>query len=159
MALRTAFDSLDVTQRIVEFLPFDEVCGQQALYVGRFAGRRYFGRRCQRPRVERSRVVSGARSASWSIKALLSCDSPEECFRRDSHVRHFCKKRGTPTVEPPCSCSCLTGHTITTVGVATAWAADFSSSSNKLYHATRSSLKTRMLFVESCRGLNMHLEL
>jgi len=46
MALRTAFDSLDVTQRIVEFLPFDEVCGQQALYVGRFAGRRYFGRRC-----------------------------------------------------------------------------------------------------------------
>ena len=46
MAMRTAFDSLDITQRIVEFLPFDEVCGQQALYVGRFAGRRYFGRRC-----------------------------------------------------------------------------------------------------------------
>ena len=35
--------SADVLQRILEYLPFDEVCGPQALNVGRFAPRRYFG--------------------------------------------------------------------------------------------------------------------
>jgi hypothetical protein len=48
VAVRTAFDTRDVVQRIVEFLPFDEVCGTRSLHVGRarFESRigRYFGR-------------------------------------------------------------------------------------------------------------------
>ena len=47
-ATRITFDSPDLTQRIVEFLPFDEVCGTRSLHVGRgrFESRvgRYFGR-------------------------------------------------------------------------------------------------------------------
>ena len=45
-ATRITFDSPDLTQRIVEFLPFDEVCGPSALLVRRYASRRYYGKRC-----------------------------------------------------------------------------------------------------------------
>ena len=48
VAVRTAFGTRDIAQRIVEFLPFDEVCGTRSLHVGRgrFESRvgRYFGR-------------------------------------------------------------------------------------------------------------------
>jgi hypothetical protein len=48
VAVRTAFGTRDIAQRVVEFLPFDEVCGTRSLHVGRgrFESRvgRYFGR-------------------------------------------------------------------------------------------------------------------
>ena len=45
VAIRTAFGTRDIAQRIVEFLPFDEVAGERSLHVGRFASRiaRYYG--------------------------------------------------------------------------------------------------------------------
>ena len=47
-AVRTAIGVRDIAQRIVEFLPFEEVCGTRSLHVGRgrFESRvgRYFGR-------------------------------------------------------------------------------------------------------------------
>ena len=48
VAVRTAIGVRDIAQRIVEFLPFEEVCGTRSLHVGRgrFESRvgRYFGR-------------------------------------------------------------------------------------------------------------------
>ena len=45
VAVRTAFGTRDIAQRVVEFLPFDEVAGERSLHVGRFASRiaRYYG--------------------------------------------------------------------------------------------------------------------